>query len=506
MPFGAPFGVAGPPAPRDRIDRGAPGGGMVASSVLWVGTGLTMVDVIRSGSAEGRDGRGDGGGGGRRRPADQYGLPLSTTPEAAASYVDALDRILRVQSGAEEALAEALALDPGFALAHATLALLGHEWEAPVDVAGELAAARRAVIAAGDERERSFVAVVVELVQPSRRRAAGDQLLRHIDAHRRDALALSVAVPTIAFSGFTELPERTWELVEGLAPDYGDDWWYTGLLAFIRQEQDRFDEAASLAERALAAVPSSGHAVHARAHAHYETGDHVAGLAWLDPWVASCGRSASHRAHFSWHAALHELSLGDVAAVERRYREQLAPPAVTGVRALVDSGSLLWRCSLLADELADDWPGAAIDEVLATVPPEVLRRPATAFTAFHAVLALAAAGDAEGLRRLGHYARCHDDPAAREIVAPLADAHAALLDGRPGVAADGLVALRGRLGPVGGSAAQREVVEDTLLHALALAGRCTQACRLLDERLSRRASPRDSAHRARLAALATPVG
>ena len=435
---------------------------------------------------------------GRRRPTDQYGLPLSTTPEAADRYVEALDRILRVQSGAHEALRDAVALDPGFALGHAVLALLGHEWEAPVDVAAELATAERAVAAAGDERERSFVAVVVDLVRSPRPTAAA-HLLGHLDRYHRDALALSIAVPTISFSGFTELPQHTWELVEGLAPDYGSDWWYVGLLAFIRQEQDRFDEAAELAERALAEVPSSGHAVHARAHAYYETGEHAAGLAFLDPWVASCGRSASHRAHFSWHAALHELATGDVDAVVRRYREQLAPPEVTGVRALVDSASLLWRCSLFGD-----WPGEPpIDEVMAVVPSDVVRRPASAFVGFHAVLALAADHDAEGLRRLAHHARCHDDATLRDVVAPLADAYAALVEGRPGVAADTLTALRDRIWPVGGSAAQREVVEDTLVQALALAGRCDEACRVLDARLARRPSRRDSRQRARFSGLVT---
>ena len=34
----------------------------------------------------------------------------------------------------------------------------------------------------------------------------------------------------------------------------------------------------------------------------------------------------------------------DVEAVRRRYERELAPPLVTGSRALVDSGALLWRC------------------------------------------------------------------------------------------------------------------------------------------------------------------
>ena len=44
------------------------------------------------------------------------------------------------------------------------------------------------------------------------------------------------------------------------------------------------------------------------------------------------------------------------------------------------------------------------------------------------------------------------------------------------------------MAPLGGSKAQREVVEDTLVHALAMAGRNTEAAAVLDERLSRRSS------------------
>ena len=45
------------------------------------------------------------------------------------------------------------------------------------------------------------------------------------------------------------------------------------------------------------------------------------------------------------------------------------------------------------------------------------------------------------------------------------------------------------MAPLGGSKAQREVVEDTLVHALAMADRNAEAAAVLDERLSRRSSP-----------------
>ena len=108
----------------------------------------------------------------------------------------------------------------------------------------------------------------------------------------------------------------------------------------------------ALSSYALSVEPSSGHAAHARAHVFYETGQHAAGLAWLDEWISARGPEANHRSHFSWHAALHELMQDDVEAVRRRYERELAPPLVTGSRALVDSGALLWRC-----HVTETWEG-----------------------------------------------------------------------------------------------------------------------------------------------------
>ncbi|UUZ60265.1 hypothetical protein [Nocardioides sp. B-3] len=129
----------------------------------------------------------------------------------------------------------------------------------------------------------------------------------------------------------------------------------------------RFDEAGLLAESALFCEPSSGHAVHAQTHVMYETGKHESGRVWLDHWVAESGRSASHRAHFSWHAALHDLALGDTEAVRQRYYSQLAPPTVTGVRALVDSASLLWRWRVTTSS----WSGSSSSLSLQAAPPPV---------------------------------------------------------------------------------------------------------------------------------------
>jgi len=414
-------------------------------------------------------------------PVDTYGLALSTSPAAAAAYDRGLLDVLRLRTGALEHLAESIVHDPTFALGHAALALLGHEMCAPVDVAARL---RQAGLhaARATERERSHVHAVAAHV-------AGDSrpLIDHVAAYPRDALLLSSAVPTIAFAGATEVPEQAWAIVERAAPAYGDDWWFQGLLAFIRQEQYRFDEAMALSCASLSVEPGAGHSAHARAHAHYETGDHEGGLAWMDAWVLGVGADIDSLSHFSWHAALHELSLGDLDAVRRRYETQLRPGNALGCRALVDSGSLLFRWALTPG--ATDVPDIA--EVVRVTGRSTMERPATPFLAMHTAIALLATGDLAALRALTGWAATHRHATMREVVAPLAGALLSMGSGDCSRAADELATLSPQLRRLGGSDAQREIVEEARIAALMRADRWDDARVVLDARLDRRHSRRD---------------
>jgi hypothetical protein len=428
-----------------------------------------------------------------KRPRDRYGLALSTTPEAADAWSRALYAICTLERGAELSLRDAVRSDPGFALGHAALALLGHEWGAPVDVEASLRAAIDTAQFRGDARERSFVQTVVSRLTGDT--ADGDRdLIRHISEYPLDAFAVSMALPTIAFSGLTQPVAESWALADRLALSYGEDWWFAGMLAFVRQEQERWDDAERLALQSLLAAPSSGHAAHALTHVFYETGDHVGGLRWLDAWIADNAATTDYGVHFSWHAALHELALDDADAVRRRYADQLAPPGVVGPRALVDSASLLWR-SRVSGLWQDELP---IAEVLSTVPSCLLDHPGTAFAAMHAVVALAAAGDADGLARLREFAADYPDPTYQDLIVPLCDGFAAHVRGEAALAAERLAIVVPEVQRLGGSAAQREVVTETMVHALVESGQHDAARRVLSGRLDRRPSPCD---RRRLAAL-----
>ncbi|CUR57355.1 FAD-dependent pyridine nucleotide-disulfide oxidoreductase [metagenome] len=418
--------------------------------------------------------------------ADLYGLRLTGASSAVAAYNRGVGHLLRLRSGSVEAIASSVALDPTFALGHAALALLGHEFCAPVDIEARLRDARLHA-SRSSERERSHVyAVDAHLAGDSR------PLIAHLAAHPRDALLLSTAVPTIAFAGVTSVPAEAWAIVEGAAPAYGDNWWFQGLLAFVRQEQHRFDEAMELSCRSLGQEPGAGHSAHARTHAHYETADHVGGLAWIDGWITGDGASIDSVLHFSWHAALHELSLGDLDAVRRRYTDQLRPGLGQGCRGLVDVGSLLWRWQLTPD--AQDVPTMA--SIRDQFDDQSLLRPATAFMALHAAVALLALEDHDALGRLRDWATGHPDPVQSGVVAPLAGALASMASGHCSSAADQLERLTADAWRLGGSDAQREVIEETRIHALLRAGRYGAARDLLDRRLDRRRCQRDVRWRA----------
>ena len=427
---------------------------------------------------------------GRPRPEgarrDLYDLPLAANSPAADHYNEALGRVLRVQSGALESLQESLDADPTFALAHAAIAVLGHEFDLPVDVHDHLARALALSGGRTSARERAFIRAYQQRVE-----GHGAPLIAYLQEHPRDTLAMSIAMPTIAFSGAYDVPAQAWDFLESQRAHYGDDWWYNGLMAFARQEQGRMGEAGDLADRSLVVEPRGGNAVHARAHVNLETGAHEEGLSWLGAWVDDCGRDATHRAHFAWHAALHELALNDIDAVLRRYARQLAPPGVVGTRAMVDSATLLWRLQVEGVHGPLPAPGA----VVAVAGPE-LRSPRTAFTAMHAAITWAAAGEGEELRRLAHFCRAEGD-AAMQVAAAIAEALDDYLAGQFRRSTDALLAAHRQAGIIGGSAAQREILIDTAIAGAIQCGDTVRARRLLDARLNRRPRPRDHTLRRR---------
>ena len=92
----------------------------------------------------------------------------------------------------------------------------------------------------------------------------------------------------------------------------------------------------------------------------------------------------------------------------------------------------------------------------------------------------------------------------RATAAAVCDALACVIDGKYADAAILLHDVSPGLDSLGGSAAQREVLEETLLLCLVRDGQIEVARQLLDGRLARRPSPLDGRRRDLLAA--SPLG
>lgn len=406
---------------------------------------------------------------------DAHGQAVTTDDETARRYDLAAAAIMRLQSGSAALLDEALLVDEGFALAHATKAAVGYELDEPVDLAAHLRAAELNVAQRGNARERAFVGAV------------GDRLRGDVAAYRtyaeqfpQDPVGLMLAMPTVAFSGAYSEPGEAWAWLDTIADEHDDAWWFTGLQAFGMVERGRLDEAAAYADASLVGEPRGGTAAHARAHVNYETNSHAQGAEWLDEWIGQCGDDAIHQAHFTWHVALHELALGDIDAVLARYDRDLAPTVLTGMRALVDSGSLLWRLHLDGiDDRSDD-----IEAVRAAAGDEITR-PSNAFSAMHAAIAHAAAGDADALDSVARCCQASSERAMPDVAAPLAEALGDYVRADFSRAADELLAVAARSAPIGASKVQRAIIEDTAIAALIQAERTDEAAALIDARMDR---------------------
>lgn len=158
--------------------------------------------------------------------------------------------------------------------------------------------------------------------------------------------------------------------------------------------------------------------------------------------------------------------------------------------ALCDAAALLWRHDIYGLERP---PGSR--QAVAAFASQAFPRAGISFADVHCALAYAAAGDAEALSRLLGQLRqrlAQDKMPAGEVVPAIVEALAAFARSDYEGAVQHLEPVAHQVVRVGGSNAQREVIEDTLLQAYLRAGRYAQAEALLRRRLTRRPSARDT--------------
>jgi tetratricopeptide (TPR) repeat protein len=419
---------------------------------------------------------------------DRYGLTLSTASAVAArQYQTGMDRLLSYGFGADQAFAAAIEADDGFALGHAGAALFSLFQG---DGAGAKASIERArnLAAGATRREQQHVAALAAIAGGEAARGLG-LIEEHVKEFPRDALLVNQAGSTIGLGGGADREQVRVALVEGLAGAYGDDWWYQSALGFTYHEVGRYEESRRLSERSLAQYPGNANASHNIAHVCYETVDNDGGVALLSDWLGGYDRRAPFHCHLAWHLALFELQRGRPELALAIYEQDIAPSSNPRL-AMIDGSALLWRFDLYEFQMGPLPWGRLAD--LATR----VTRPGFIFGDVHAALAYAWAGDAMAMSALvagleALHAKGH--PIAGTVALPLVRGVAAYVAGDFAGALALMESVHGEIHRVGGSHAQWELFEETMVVCQLRLGRLDEARRLIRRRLGFRSSPRDRA-------------
>lgn len=421
---------------------------------------------------------------------DRYGLPVSTASETAReAYIAGADCILSATAGWREHLGRAVEADRSFALAHVALAR-GQFLDADVKTARETAARARALAPAATPRERSHVnAVALPLEgKPVDALAATRE---HLAQWPRDAMVLAPATGVfglIGFSGRREREEELYQLLRGLALHYGDDWWFNCVHAFAASESGRLDEAWRLIEPSMTANPRNAHGAHIRVHVLHEMGEMARALEYLEGWMPGFDRRGLLHCHLSWHVALTALSLGETERAWEAYRAGVHPGGSWGppINVVSDATSFLWRAELAGGARRPELWREVHDYALKSFPKAGLP-----FADVHTAVACVADGDMATLERLVGELRerlAAGKLPAGGVVPTIAEGFAAYARGDwNGAIRHFEAALPGTV-RIGGSRAQRDLVEHTLIAAYLKAGRTEDARGLVARRVDRRAT------------------
>ncbi len=423
---------------------------------------------------------------------DRYELTLTTeSDDAASQYVEALDLFLAQVYGSEAAVAQAVESDDGLALAHA-LNALQLMYRNEIAEAKQTAARAKALALDATKRERQQVNAISLMIDGKHGKALR-QAREHLDEFPRDMLMVRLSSRLLILGcsgpGVPNFPEELLGILNPLASAYGEDWAFLGQYAFAHHETGYFDDAGRYAQRSLELRPDNANASHSVAHVFFETGDADSGSDFLRGWLEGYDSRGPFSVHLNWHQALFDLATGNPQGAVSRYESAIRPSVVKkNLGSLADSASLMWRMNIYGDGRPGPW-----EEVREIALPAA-EKPGPAFRDAHAALTFAGGGFERELCKLtdGLRAMAEDgSPLAREVMLPLVEGIDAFAHGAYEDAADSLDGLVDHLPRIGGSHAQREVFEDTILESYIRAERFDKAQELLDTRLKRRASARD---------------
>jgi tetratricopeptide (TPR) repeat protein len=423
--------------------------------------------------------------------ADRWGVPVRAGSAEAVALLDEAIEDLAALAGDPVARAEAaVAADDSLMLGRIYQAYLALYGTTPQGVAAAAGIVKKLDEAVLGEREAHHL-------RAARSWADGDweatarSLERALLCHPRDLLALKVAQDLYFFLGnrleLRDVAARVLPAWPAGLPGWG---YVQGIYAFGLEENADYRQAESRARAALDHNPKDVWSVHALAHVFEMEGSQRDGVDFL---TASAGDwSGSYFAiHNWWHRTLYHLELGEIDEALRLYDSPIRAGRSTEWLDVVDAAALLWRLSLFGVDVTDRAAQLAADI------DELVGEPVYIFNDWHALMAFGLAGDHARVERviLGnrHLTAPTNRGAAERAGLDLLEAFGAFTAGRPDRAIDLLIDIRPRASAVGGSHAQRDIIDLTLIAAAARSGDDNLVRALVTERAARKPSAEASA-------------
>jgi tetratricopeptide (TPR) repeat protein len=439
----------------------------------------------------------------RRQPrnqllaVDQQGLTLAGAPESAVAFDRAIADYYGLTGDPVGVLKSALARDPDFALGGVAIAALymigGFRGDHP-EVIRALRAAEAASRAAS-ERERRHLAAAGAWARGATSQAIlGWETI--LTDHPTDALALRLAQDAYFLLGRSvAIRDSAARVLPAWDRDNPLTSFVHGLYAFGLEEMGDLKRAEDFGREALARNPRDAWATHALAHVMETANRHEEGVAFLKSTRADWTHAHFMAHHNGWHLALFLIEQGRfdevLADYDRFTATKLADDATLD---RVDAASLLWRLELAGVDVGDRWAPVA-DQWMAHVHDHVL-----AFNDLHCAFAAARSPDPDHapqlIQSLDDYERLGSGDnrhVTAEIGRRLIDGAIAFARGDNVRAVDAILPVRTDATRIGGSHAQRDIVNLTLIAAAERSHQWSLARALLAERVEVRPTPRTKA-------------
>lgn len=379
---------------------------------------------------------------------------------------------------------QALAAAPEMVMAHvlkAYLHLLGTEPEA-LPVARDCH--RMATRLPATPRERGHVRAIGELCY-GRLHAAGITIEDVAIEHPCDVLALQAGHLIDFYTGSSRmLRDRIARALPAWSAGMPHHHAVLSMHAFGLEETADYAQAERQGRLAVEAEPRDGWGWHAVAHVMEMQGRQHDGMAWLGGNAGTWANESFFAVHIWWHLALYHLDFGEIDRVLALYDGPIYGARSPLVLDMIDASAMLWRLHLRGIDLGDRWQAVADGwEPLASAGTY-------AFNDAHAAMAFVGAGRNKALDRLltaqAMALEGTSDNVAftREVGQPVTRAIIAFAAGDYGE----VVRLLRRIRPIanrfGGSHAQRDLIDLTLIEAACRSGQTALARALAAERMA----------------------